>query len=86
MFSLNSPLSNRNPSSLAQHNTQMSRHFMLDYFKQHPIKRDDIPVVKGKPIDVTRFFAEVRTLGGCRKVGFIIIPVFVAFILIPLFK
>jgi len=62
----------------------MLRHFMLDYFKQHPIKRDDIPVVEGKPIDLTRFFAEVYTLGGYEKVSFIIISMFVAFMLIPL--
>jgi ARID/BRIGHT DNA binding domain len=76
---------NPRPVPQMQHNTQMLRHFMLDYFKHHPIKRDDIPVVKGKPVDLMRFFAEVYILGGYEKVSFIIIPTFVAS-LIPLFK
>ena len=47
----------------------MLRNFMLVCFKQHPIKRDDIPVIEGKPVDITRFFAEVYGLGGYEKVN-----------------
>lgn len=64
---------------LYQQNTQMLRTFMLEYFTQHPIKREDIPVIEGKPIDLTRFFAEVNTLGGYEKVSFIVVTLFVLF-------
>jgi len=67
-----------NPIRQVQHNTQLLRYFMHHYFMQHPIKRDDIPVVEGKPVDSTRLFAEVYILGGYEKVSFIFIPTFVA--------
>jgi hypothetical protein len=54
---------------LYQQNAFMLRNFMLDYFKQHPIKREDIPVIEEKPIDLTRFFAEVCGLGGYEKLA-----------------
>jgi hypothetical protein len=67
-----------NPVPQYQQNTQMLRNFMLDYFKQHPIKREDIPVIEGKPIDLTRFFAEVYGVGGYEKVSFSEIMMIVA--------
>jgi hypothetical protein len=57
----------------AQQNTQILKPFMLEYFKQHPIKRADIPVIEEKPIDLTRFFAEVYLAGGYERVCFIIV-------------
>lgn len=50
--------------------SSMVRNFMIDYFKAHPIKREDIPVIGNKPVDLTKLFREVYGMGGFEKVSF----------------
>lgn len=52
-----------------QQNTQIIRTFMAAYFQTHPIKREDIPTIGGKPIDLTKLFSEVYAQGGFERVS-----------------